>query len=51
MMYSYYVYIMTNKPRGILYVGVTNNLALRVFGNFSITRGSYVKAAISISLV
>ena len=26
----YYVYILTNKPRGVLYVGVTNNLDRRV---------------------
>jgi putative endonuclease len=25
-----YTYIMTNKPRGVLYVGVTANLAARV---------------------
>jgi len=26
-----YVYLLTNKPNGILYVGVTNSLARRVF--------------------
>ncbi|WP_323738892.1 GIY-YIG nuclease family protein [Candidatus Trichorickettsia mobilis] len=26
-----YVYIITNKPRGILYVGVTNDIARRIF--------------------
>jgi putative endonuclease len=26
----YYVYILTNCPRGVLYVGVTNNLARRI---------------------
>ena len=25
-----WTYIMTNKPRGVLYVGVTNDLAVRV---------------------
>ena len=27
---SYCTYIMTNKPRGVLYIGVTSNLAQRV---------------------
>ncbi|MEA2919534.1 MAG: putative endonuclease [Bradyrhizobium sp.] len=26
-----YVYILTNRPNGILYVGVTNDLVPRVF--------------------
>ena len=30
-MTEYYVYILTNKPRGTLYVGVTNDLVRRVF--------------------
>ena len=25
-----YVYIMTNKPRGVLYIGVTSDLAVRM---------------------
>ncbi len=29
-MADYFVYILTNKPRGTLYVGVTNNLVRRV---------------------
>ncbi len=28
-MKNYYVYIVTNKPRGTLYVGMTNNLVRR----------------------
>ena len=28
---SYFVYIMTNKPNGILYVGVTNDVARRAW--------------------
>ena len=27
----YYVYIMTNKPNGVLYTGMTNDLKRRVF--------------------
>jgi putative endonuclease len=26
-----YVYILTNRPNGILYVGVTNDLVRRIF--------------------
>ncbi len=29
-MASYFVYIITNKPRGTLYVGVTNDLVRRI---------------------
>jgi len=28
---SFFVYILTNKPRGALYVGVTNDIARRVW--------------------
>ncbi|MEQ1597813.1 MAG: GIY-YIG nuclease family protein [Methylotenera sp.] len=28
---AYYIYIMTNKPNGVLYVGMTNDLIRRVF--------------------
>lgn len=28
---TFYVYIMTNKPKGVLYVGMTNNLIRRVY--------------------
>ena len=30
-MAEYFVYILTNKPRSTLYVGVTNNLVRRVY--------------------
>lgn len=30
IMKNYYVYILTNKPRGIFYVGVTNQLQCRL---------------------
>lgn len=28
---TYSVYIMTNRPRGVLYIGVTNDIARRVW--------------------
>ena len=30
-MSNYWVYLLTNKPRSTLYVGVTNDLVRRVF--------------------
>ena len=30
-MKEYFVYILTNKPRGTLYVGVTNDLVRRTY--------------------
>lgn len=30
-----YIYIMTNKPMGILYIGVTDNLPARIFAHRS----------------
>ena len=28
---SYFVYMMTNKPQGLIYTGVTNNLVRRIY--------------------
>ncbi len=28
---KYYVYILTNKPKGVLYIGVTSHLARRIY--------------------
>jgi putative endonuclease len=31
----FYVYILTNRPRGVFYVGVTSDLARRIFAHKS----------------
>jgi len=30
-MKNYFIYILTNKPKGVLYIGVTNNLERRIY--------------------
>jgi putative endonuclease len=27
----FYIYILSHKPRGVLYIGITNNLARRIY--------------------
>jgi putative endonuclease len=38
-----HVYIMTNKPMGILYIGVTDNLPARIFSHRSGTGSEFCK--------
>jgi putative endonuclease len=38
-----YVYIMTNKPMGILYIGVTDNLPARIFAHRTETGSEFCK--------
>ncbi|MBA4164176.1 MAG: excinuclease ABC subunit C [Erythrobacter sp.] len=38
-----YVYILTNKPQGVIYIGVTNDLARRVEQHRSGTISSFTK--------
>ncbi len=40
---SAYVCIMTNKPMGILYIGVTNEIAARVFAHRNGTGSEFCK--------
>ncbi|MBD3747597.1 MAG: GIY-YIG nuclease family protein [Sphingopyxis terrae] len=38
-----YVYVMTNKPMGILYIGVTDNLPTRILAHQSGTGSEFCK--------
>lgn len=38
-----WVYILTNKPRGVIYVGVTSNLRGRMFQHRNTEEDSFVK--------
>jgi len=38
-----YVYIITNKPMGILYIGVTDNLPTRIFAHRSGTGSEFCR--------
>ncbi len=42
-MADYYVYILTNRPRGTLYVGVTNDLVRRVYQHREGTIAGFTK--------
>ncbi|HCR42309.1 TPA: endonuclease [Patescibacteria group bacterium] len=38
-----YVYILTNKPEGVLYIGVTSNLSQRLDQHHTMQEESFVK--------
>lgn len=40
---QYYVYILTNKPNNVLYIGVTNDLIRRIFEHKSKLVESFTK--------
>ena len=46
-MHTYYVYILTNVKRNVMYVGVTNNLENRIAEHGDRRGGEYVDEAIA----
>ena len=41
--HNYFVYILTNRPNGTLYIGVTNNLTRRLFEHRQGTANSFAR--------
>ncbi len=41
--HNYYVYILTNRPNGVLYTGVTNNLTRRIYEHRDARGGSFTR--------
>ncbi len=39
--HNYYVYVLTNKNKTVLYVGVTNNLSVRLFQHRDLNSSKY----------
>jgi putative endonuclease len=46
-MADYWVYILTNKPRSTLYVGVTNDLVRRVYQHREAAIDRVIKSAVA----
>ncbi len=41
MNYNYFIYILTNKNKTVLYIGVTNNLERRLLGHSNIFKNKF----------
>lgn len=46
-----YVYILTNKPNGVLYIGVTSNIAARIYSHKQKQEDSFSKKYKTLKLV